>query len=371
MAEQAQIDQATKEAPASEGQSFDPHEAAAMFGDRLDPRGSYDEEPQEDESEGDFDTVDESDADEADDELDDVNDEQTTDEDDIDDEDEQESDELDDEDESEDDDEDEDDESEAYELPEDAVLVVDGQRMTLAELRDGNMRQSDYTKKTQEVAQQRQQVQEWAQQAEQVLSEQSQHINALGMMLEQQVMADQQYDWDTLAQEDPGTFLQLQRQAQERQGILQQLKETQQQQAEQQQQQLAEQFQHHVQEQRQALLQHPNFQHWKDPQKMQQHREQIKNYLFENGLNKTQVQGISDVSVLNLVVKAMKFDEIQGKRKTTKRKVKKAPKMVKSNARQGKRAQRQSDESRLRKRLAKSDGDVMDAAAILQHRANR
>lgn len=78
--------------------------------------------------------------------------------------------ELDDEEDEEDDDgegdeeseESEDDDGDPLELDDEDVLIVDGEEVTFQEIREGNLREADYTKKTQELADERREVEEAA-----------------------------------------------------------------------------------------------------------------------------------------------------------------------------------------------------------------
>ncbi len=272
--------------------------------------------------------------------------------------------ELDDDEESDEEVDEDEDESPVYELGDDDLVTIDGQQITFKELREGSLRQADYTRKTQELAAQRQQFEQWAQQQGQGFEQQSQQLNALGQMLEQQVLADDQINWQQLASEDPSTYIQLKEQSQQRRDILNQLINHQQSQQYQQQVQTQEQHKQFVESQRQELLSMPAFKHWSDPQKAATHQSQMREYLLNAGLPESDVKGISSAKVLSLVDKAMKYDQLQASKPRTNKKVRQAPQMVKPKSRKSKNAQRQQQVTAQRKRLSQT-GSLEDAASLL------
>ena len=82
-----------------------------------------------------------------------------------------------------------------------AIVEVDGEEMTVEELRRGNLRQRDYTRKTQELAEQRRVVDEQQQRVDQMEAQYSQLLPALQDRLEMPM--EQEPDWDTLYETDP------------------------------------------------------------------------------------------------------------------------------------------------------------------------
>ena len=97
----------------------------------------------------------------------------------------------------------EDEESEESEEPQTFTVKVDGKEVTvtLDELQQGYSRTQDYTRKTQQIAEVRKQVE---QESQAIRAERAQYAQLLGA-LEQQVQqaAEPQIDWDRLYQEDP------------------------------------------------------------------------------------------------------------------------------------------------------------------------
>lgn len=341
-------------------QSYDTvDDAANALMDVLDPMDSDEQPETEDAGEQDVDVDLE---DDIQDEVDDDSDDTDADEDEVDPDEDEESDEDSDEDED-----DAEDEPEAYELGDDDLVTVDGQQITFKDLKEGQLRQADYTRKTQELATQRQQVEQWAQQQGQAIEQQSQRLMAMGQMLEQQVLADENIPWQQLAQDDPSAYIQMKEQASQRRDLLNQLVHMQGQTQQEQQQKVMQEHKQYLEQQRQELLKNPSFQHWNDPEKAATHKQKIIGYLQDAGVPEIHIKNLADASIMSIVDKAMKFDDLQAKRPRTTKKVKKAPQMVKPKARQTKNAQRRDKVSAQRKRLQQT-GSVQDAAGLLMLR---
>ena len=80
------------------------------------------------------------------------------------------------------------------------VVEVDGEEITVEELRRGNLRQRDYTRKTQELAEYRKSVEAQAIEMERERAQYAQMLPALQERLEQK---EQEPDWDILYDQDP------------------------------------------------------------------------------------------------------------------------------------------------------------------------
>jgi len=112
----------------------------------------------------------------------------------------------------------EDEDSDDQDATEDwAEVELNGQTYKVhPDLRDGYIHQSDYTKKTQEVAEQRRQVEARQSQLQEAAEVQMAHINELAaiQVADQQVTAFDQIDWDALYNQDPAEAARLSHQHQ-------------------------------------------------------------------------------------------------------------------------------------------------------------
>ena len=107
-------------------------------------------------------------------------------------------------------------EDESEEEPEVYAVKVDGEELevSLDELVQGYSRHSDYTRKTQELASQRDQMaqmqQQWASEISQAQAERQQYMEAIGQFVQQSMAGLEQYsnvDWESLREEDPIAFV--------------------------------------------------------------------------------------------------------------------------------------------------------------------
>lgn len=257
------------------------------------------------------------------------------------------------------------DEAQAYQMDDADTLEINGEQVTFKELKDGQLRQADYTRKTQELAHHRQQFDAYAQQQQQAFGEQSQRLDASIQMLEQMTIADQSIDWDTLAQQDPSAFVQMKEQVNNRQQILNQNMQEQQQRVQQQQQAQMQQQAGYVQQQRQALLK--EWPHWSDPAVATQEKQVLNTYLAGQGFSEQEILGLADFNALKVINKARKFDELQAKNPRTRKRIKKAPKTLKPQGRTTKGEQRLQTAKAKTKRLRQT-GSLEDAASALMDR---
>lgn len=121
------------------------------------------------------------------------------------------------------------DEEEAAETDEDEpesevfLVQVDGkeEEITVDELRDGYLRNKDYTHKTQEIAAERTKIKEYTERLEE---ERTKYTHALEQLIEADKAGLDEYnqvDWEALKQEDPNKFLMLQYEMNEKRAALQ------------------------------------------------------------------------------------------------------------------------------------------------------
>lgn len=110
--------------------------------------------------------------------------------------------------------------SEADDEAEESYFVeIDGEEIDLNDIKkwkDGHLMQSDYTRKTQELADQRKTLE--AEQSE--LQAQSQKVSELTKQLEAALSVDDGIDWAELREDDPAEYLRLKEQKDARQKLL-------------------------------------------------------------------------------------------------------------------------------------------------------
>ena len=174
------------------------------------------------------------------------------------------------------------------------------------ELKDALLRQSDYTRKTQEVAETRKQIeaerQQFAQQAQ--LHEATLQHRAEVLSIDQQLQGYANVNWDELIDSDPHTAMKLQNQyralQEKRQSALQQMSYAQQQVLHSQQQEAAK----RLQEGREALA--------KDLPGWAEKEDDVVRYAMNNGYSIDDMKmAVSDKRMAKTIWKAFMFDQMQ------------------------------------------------------------
>lgn len=233
------------------------------------------------------------------------------------------------------------------ELLETLSLDVDGQPMTLAELRKARLREADYTRKTQELAEQRKRSEA---EAAKLKSEYQTRLNEASAILqldEQRLMHEyNSINWKELESEDREEFLVQRakfedkaREIQNRRAYLSQHAQKMQQE---QRTQWKEGFNKYLQDQGQALAQ--KLPEYFDQKKGAEIQSGIRKYLTGLGYTSEEINGViqgdeiirpglSDHRVILMAHKARLYDELQAKKPELEKKAKKVPKMLKPSSR--------------------------------------
>lgn len=248
-----------------------------------------------------------------------------------------------------------DDQPEATDEADDEEVEFEGKAYKVPkELKEALMRQSDYTRKTQEVAEQRKAVEERMhalQQQEQAVAKTfEKRVELKGV--QDRLSQFEQIDWQGLADADPAqatklnlAYQQLQRQAQGIYGELQQAQQATEQLTQQQRQQML------VEAQKDLKQRIPNF--------SAETAEKIKGAAREYGIGDQELNSIIDARYVHVLHDAMKWRALQAEKPQAMKKVAEAPKAIKPAATQPKRTN-QAATDRLQK-----NGRVEDLAALL------
>lgn len=246
--------------------------------------------------------------------------------------------------------------------PQKFTIEVDGKKVELTEAEmaehvKNGMRQQDYTRKTTEVAEQRKAVE--AQQAE-ARAQRDQYAAKLDTFTQQanyEVNALRAQLTPELLNSDPMAYLQIERTANERQAQLQQAQQEMQQITEQRTQEKAEADRQHAADQREQLL--AKVPEWKDEAKAKAEVKQLQDYLASQGYQPGEADFTDHRSVI-LARKAMQYDALMARAKTTQTKVAAAPPKV---ARTGAPVPANEGRSTAARRFEQT-GSREDAAAV-------
>lgn len=254
-------------------------------------------------------------------------------------------------------------------LPESIKVKVNGEEVevTLDELARGYSRQSDYSRKTQQLAEERKAFQAEAEAIRQERAQYATLLGALQQQLQSQQQLDQQPDWDRLYDEDPIQATKLERQwrkaQEERQAKLAAI------QAEQQ--RLGQAFEQQTTEQMKALLiqqaqRLPEIiPEWKDEKVAAEGKKQLRGWLADQGLSEVEINSLTKAEHVAILRKAMLYDMGNRRAQSSVKPQPVATRPVKpGSAANVPGTKSVTDVTRAKQRLAKT-GTVNDAASVL------
>lgn len=254
------------------------------------------------------------------------------------------------------------------ELPDDLTIKVklDGEEteVTLDELRKGYSRYSDYTRKTQALAEERK---AFHSEAEAIRAERAQYAELLPALKQQlQVQTEAEPDWDNLYNEDPIEAARLERHwrktQQDRQAKLQAIEAEQQ-----------RVMQETVKEQQRALSEFVQAERarlpevipeWKDEAVMQSEAKELREWALNNGFSENDLNALVQASHVSILRKAMMFDKGTKKVEKVKAQPKKVARIVRPGSSGTQVNTRSTDVKKASQRLART-GRIADAAALL------
>lgn len=246
------------------------------------------------------------------------------------------------------------------------TIEVDGKTVKLtkeelAEAYKNGLRQSDYTKKTMEVAEQRKAAEAQLNQALQERQAYQQNLQKMAAQLEGVLGAQQNIDWEQLLESDPTEYLKQQHLFQQRQAAYQKNIQEQQYLEKVNQQEYARHMQTVLSTEQQALL--DSLPEWKNEAKANEEKAAIRDYMLAQGFDKASLDNLMDHRAVILSRKAMLYDKTMAKASAAAKKVAEVPqKVLKPGS--GEKPDTSSNKQNM-ERLKKS-GSVMDAANVFK-----
>jgi len=245
-----------------------------------------------------------------------------------------------------------------------AIVEVDGEEITVEELKAANLRQRDYTRKTQELAEQRKTLEAQYSEIERERAQYAQMLPALQQRLEQK---EQEPDWDTLYDTDPTMAAKAERQwrkqQEEREAQIAAVQAEQQRVQALQQQKMQQMQEQYVTQQREMLPE--VIPEWRDTKVAAQEATQIRDFLLGEGFTEQDIGGLTNATLVKLARKAMLYD--RGETRVTAAKAK--PKKARAKTlRSGTKASQPRPKSEAQKAIqnAKQSGRVQDAASAIK-----
>lgn len=222
-------------------------------------------------------------------------------------------------------------EAEVEETSEEDPLItikVNGEeiQVPLSELKNGYQRQSDYTRKTMEAAEQRKAAEAEAAKAAQERQAYAANLQRMQAQLEVALQDQQNIDWQTLLNTDPQEYLRQKHLFEQRQAALRENFAHQQQMSQQMQAEEQARHQSYLQQQHELLM--AKLPDWKDAKKAQAEKLAIRDYLINEGYTADLVDNLADANMVLTARKAMLFDRMMEKAKAAEKKVAALPQKV-------------------------------------------
>lgn len=247
------------------------------------------------------------------------------------------------------------------------LFEIDGQELTADEIRKGYLRQSDYTKKTQSLAEQRKEIdaltERYNAQLNQIQNERQQyiqHLQALSQNQDQEKKFD--IDWERLRLEDPLEYVTKRQEFQEAKDRANELKErakhARAKAAADQQEQWAKVVEH---EKAQLIAALPE---WGETESQRQLATDLRSYAQSVGYSEPEIDSLVDHRSFLVLRKAMLYDQLQGANPKAK-KLKGKPKVIRAGKGNSP-TQQQRDAQKTKRNQLKNTGHIRDAAKVFE-----
>jgi len=251
-------------------------------------------------------------------------------------------------------------ESEEQEQPQTFTVKVDGKEVdvTLDELQKGYSRTQDYTRKTQQIAEVRKQVE---QETQAVRAERQQYAQLLGALQAQLQVSEPQVDLERLYNEDPIEWVRQKEVLRERQEKAYAIQAEQQRLSYVGQQEQQRAMEEHLESQKDALL--AALPEWRDPKKAKAEKALVLESAKSVGFSDEDLKSVYDHRLVLLLRKAAMYDQMVSKRQGIKPVVNNGPRPAKPGA--AGRVSTTTESTRAKQRLAKT-GRVDDAASAIE-----
>ena len=240
------------------------------------------------------------------------------------------------------------------------TVTIDGtdSSVNLEELIQGYQRNADYTRKTQELAQEKNQSSEFVERSKKDVEAKLQKLNELNNAAQAQLQQEYaEVDFEKLYDEDPVEAARLEHKMRRKHEQLAQV-------SQQTQELQAQEFNKYLDEQQKQLVKKvPEF---LDEQKAPRFKQQMRDYLSNVGFNDSEINSVYDHRYVMLVKDAMSYRNLQKAKPQIAKKVANAPKVVKGGVAKSK---GQADAEARRQQLSKlrKTGQVRDAAKFFRN----
>jgi len=251
------------------------------------------------------------------------------------------------------------------------AVTVNGEEreVNLDELLSGYSRQSDYTRKTQELSSDRKEMEslkeKYDSEIQQIQAERSQYMENLQQIVESSVGDMESFtnvDWQGLKDSDPIEYVTKREEFREAQEKIQKLQYEQQ--------AVSQKQAKDAEIARNEFLSSENkklseaLPEWSNPDKKSKLASQIKNYALESGFSKDEISNLIDHRSVLILLKALKYDEVN-KSDVKAKKLKNKPRVIRAGKGQSSSKSDKSKRTAQMKRL-RGTGHLDDATALLE-----
>ena len=239
------------------------------------------------------------------------------------------------------------------------TVTIDGTdyEVTQDELIQGYQRNAEYTRKTQELAAEKQQSSDFVERSKKDVETKLARLDQLNQAAQSQLQQEYaQIDFEKLYEEDPAEAARLEHKMRKKNEQLQQVqKQTQELQT--------QEFSKYLEEQQKQLsVKVPEMNH---PEKGSEFKKQMRNYLSSVGFNNQEIDSVYDHRYVLLVRDAMNYRNLQKAKPEKKKKVVNAPKVVRGGVSKSK-GQQQAEVRRSQLSKLRKTGKVADAAKLFR-----
>lgn len=225
----------------------------------------------------------------------------------------------------------------------DVLVDLNGEPTALRDVIAGTQRQADYTRKTQELAEQRKSLQEEMEKREQELQQREQQLTQMAAELE-----EPEPDWEKLADEDPLGWASAKAKWEKKQRQKQERMQEAQKRQEQERRKFIEQT---------ASVAVQKFPEWQDARSFDAGAGARKKAALDAGFTEQEYASTPDFRIAVLLEKAARWDALQSeqgkKRVSAEKRLAKAPKVLKPGTSKGDSDPKQERRAAFQKRLSK------------------
>lgn len=208
------------------------------------------------------------------------------------------------------------------------TVEVDGKQVELtaeqiAEAYKNGLRQDDYTRKTQQVSEERKAIEAERQKAVQERTEYAQKLSGYSAQLQYALNEQSNIDWNALIEQDPVEFLKQKHLYEQRQAEFQKINDELSKVEQISKQEQEEQLGNYLREQSEKLLE--KIPAWKDAEKAKAERAEIKSFLKSDGFTDDEIAQVYDHRHVLLIRDAMQFRKLLKEAPSATKRVETAP----------------------------------------------